>query len=550
MRKYMLLCFIYMSATTLVTQAQSLVMNARIVAPTCRGQSLVVRVELMNSGKSTVVIDANQLGSRIYLDTLKKNARVPSVAYERGADYFPSRHYQPRWVVLKPKEGFSSELLLSLEDEAFFRQGNRFRVGISYQQNAALSDPKGEVWIGAVSSNNVSFPLSDCKRPAVRPQAQYSTQIAQTPQVSYLTTDHLGSPRVITDQLGAVTNRKDFSAFGEETITAQRTSGLKYQPDNIRQDYTGYQKDDESGLEFAQARYYNAGHGRFTSVDPLTASASIRNPQTFNRYSYVLNSPYKFVDPLGLLSSSTGACGQWCPGYSSSSWSGIIPFDSLEGRGGQVLQSAKPPPPPPDHEAQHNAEPPPAPTAEENAEPSVFNKFTVILAYGESGSGDNNLGENLKRAALTRGVELEAQGFAVIYAPISTKEGFQGVLDTAAQTYYPTVGIELWAHGANDRIYIGTVTSNSNKILMEDVKNLKNSSKTLSYIRMHSCYTGKRDDGIAAALANQLKITVYAPTEGTIFSSKPDRITHRGIFPNKGPAYLIPDGGSWRKFPL
>ena len=54
-------------------------------------------------------------------------------------------------------------------------------------------------------------------------------------------------------------------------------------------------------MEYAQARYYNPAHGRFTSVDPLTASATIKNPQTFNRYSYVLNSPYKFTDPLGLL---------------------------------------------------------------------------------------------------------------------------------------------------------------------------------------------------------------------------------------------------------
>ncbi len=145
--------------------------------------------------------------------------------------------------------------------------------------------------------------------------AEYSTQISQTPQVSYLTTDHLGSPRVITDQLGAVKDRKDFSAFGEESISAQRSGNAEYTAaDQLRKNYTGYEKDTESGLEFAQARYYNPTHGRFTSVDPLTASASIRNPQTFNRYAYVLNSPYKFVDPLGLISETTGACGSRCPG--------------------------------------------------------------------------------------------------------------------------------------------------------------------------------------------------------------------------------------------
>ncbi len=131
--------------------------------------------------------------------------------------------------------------------------------------------------------------------------AEYSTQQTATPQVSYLTADHLGSPRIITDNIGKVIARKDFNAFGDETNSAQRTTALGYKPEEIRQDYTGYQKDDESGLEFAQARYYNNKHGRFTSVDPLTASANVKDPQTFNRYSYAMNSPYKFTDPLGLI---------------------------------------------------------------------------------------------------------------------------------------------------------------------------------------------------------------------------------------------------------
>ena len=134
--------------------------------------------------------------------------------------------------------------------------------------------------------------------------------MAQTPQVSYLTSDHLGSPRVITNQLGAVTTRKDYMAFGEETYTTQRTTPLGYDNQSeTRKGYTGYEKDDESGLDFAQARYYNSKHGRFTSVDPLMASANVKDPQTFNRYSYAMNSPYKFTDPLGLISSSTGANG-------------------------------------------------------------------------------------------------------------------------------------------------------------------------------------------------------------------------------------------------
>ncbi len=153
--------------------------------------------------------------------------------------------------------------------------------------------------------------------------AEYSTKLAETPQVNYLTMDHLGSARITTGAGGGIVSRKDFSAFGEKTITAQRTEGLGYAPDEVRQDYTGYQKDAESGLEFAQARYYNSQHGRFTSVDPLAASGTIKDPQTFNRYSYSLNNPYKFTDPLGLTPNSCGTQQSSCEGGTGSGSSNI-----------------------------------------------------------------------------------------------------------------------------------------------------------------------------------------------------------------------------------
>ena len=153
--------------------------------------------------------------------------------------------------------------------------------------------------------------------------AEYSTTVTPTQQakVSYLTADHLGSPRVITDQYGRITSRKDFTAFGDEIVTPQRVGGPNgngYDPPNVRQDYTGYPKDNESSLEFAQARYYNAAHGRFTSIDPMTASATIKNPQTLNRYSYALDSPYKFTDPLGLIATATNSIAiDGCPNTQS-----------------------------------------------------------------------------------------------------------------------------------------------------------------------------------------------------------------------------------------
>jgi RHS repeat-associated protein len=121
--------------------------------------------------------------------------------------------------------------------------------------------------------------------------------------IRWLVTDQLGTPRIILDESGslATVSRHDYLPFGEELFagTGGRTTSQGYTAsDNVRQKFTGYEHDTETGLEFAQARYYASQQGRFTSVDsgPFTPA----DPQNWNRYSYVQNSPLKFVDPTGL----------------------------------------------------------------------------------------------------------------------------------------------------------------------------------------------------------------------------------------------------------
>jgi RHS repeat-associated protein len=137
--------------------------------------------------------------------------------------------------------------------------------------------------------------------------AEYSTQQSANPTVSYLTTDHLGTPRVITDKNGNVISRRDMMPFGEDLYAGvgSRTgdNGQKYSSslDDIRQKFTGYPKDKETNLDFAEARYYNNLYGRFTAVDPLLASGKSMNPQTFNRYVYTMNQPIRKTDKSGLI---------------------------------------------------------------------------------------------------------------------------------------------------------------------------------------------------------------------------------------------------------
>jgi RHS repeat-associated protein len=64
--------------------------------------------------------------------------------------------------------------------------------------------------------------------------------------------------------------------------------------------FTGKERDAETGLDYFGARYYSGAQGRFISVDPLIVSnINATMPQSWNRYSYVGNNPFRNVDPTG-----------------------------------------------------------------------------------------------------------------------------------------------------------------------------------------------------------------------------------------------------------
>ena len=138
--------------------------------------------------------------------------------------------------------------------------------------------------------------------------AEYSN-VGTNGGTSYLMADMLGTPRVVmgTNAAGAtVKARHDYLPFGEEIGGPQvefkggRGAGQMYGADTLRQKFTGQERDAESELDYFLARDYAPGQGRFTSVDPLIASARLGDPQSWNRYTYVINNPLRLVDPSGM----------------------------------------------------------------------------------------------------------------------------------------------------------------------------------------------------------------------------------------------------------
>jgi RHS repeat-associated protein len=79
---------------------------------------------------------------------------------------------------------------------------------------------------------------------------------------------------------------------------------------SMTQRFTGKERDAETGLDYFGARYFSGAQGRFTSVDPSMLSTVLANPQSWNRYTYALNNPLKYVDPNGGALGGIGRCQQ------------------------------------------------------------------------------------------------------------------------------------------------------------------------------------------------------------------------------------------------
>ena len=100
--------------------------------------------------------------------------------------------------------------------------------------------------------------------------------------------DHLGSTRSLSKLDKSLFEAYDFLPFGEELGTISWGTTHKF---------TGHERDQESGLDDTLFRKFASRYGRWLSPDPLDGDPL--DPESWNRYAYVRNSPLIFADPLG-----------------------------------------------------------------------------------------------------------------------------------------------------------------------------------------------------------------------------------------------------------
>ena len=112
----------------------------------------------------------------------------------------------------------------------------------------------------------------------------------------YVYADHLNTPRTVTTQSNRVLWSWVSDPFGNGApITSNDDSGNPYQY-NLR--FPGQYYDQETGLHYNMARYYNPAIGRYTQSDPIGFGGGV------NSYAYVGGNPVSFFDTNGYVKAS------------------------------------------------------------------------------------------------------------------------------------------------------------------------------------------------------------------------------------------------------
>ncbi len=121
--------------------------------------------------------------------------------------------------------------------------------------------------------------------------------------------DHLGTPRLMTDSLNKPVWQWPYSAFGNNKPTgilrptASATGAFTNQPNLLATQnpaavldlrFPGQMADEETGLFYNYFRNYLPGQGRYTQNDPIGLDGGL------NRFGYVGGNPLTRSDPEGL----------------------------------------------------------------------------------------------------------------------------------------------------------------------------------------------------------------------------------------------------------
>ncbi len=230
------------------------------------------------------ILNKSDLGSYIYED------KHPQAVTGVGSDYFV---YDANGSLTEENEAY---YLYDERGQMSFSKGGSAAVYYFYDEsgerlNKLFDDNHAQAYVNQYYEAEVlKGELVDSSRYVYVGPLKVAT-VGSDDVVAFHHEDHLSGASVTTGENGQVLELVDYYPYGEVRIE-QKNEG--YENDYL---YTGQERDEETDLMYYGARYYDPVVGRFMSVDPWGGDLS--NPQTLNKYAYVVNNPLKYVDPTG-----------------------------------------------------------------------------------------------------------------------------------------------------------------------------------------------------------------------------------------------------------
>ena len=133
--------------------------------------------------------------------------------------------------------------------------------------------------------------------------AEYGNLTAPDSGTKYISVDHLGSTRLVTDTGQNQEICYDYLPFGEQIAsgTDGRTSScFTSAATPLTQKFTGKERDTETGLDFFRPGICHRPRGASPAPTRLgNFVANAADPQSWNMYAYARNNPLAFIDPSG-----------------------------------------------------------------------------------------------------------------------------------------------------------------------------------------------------------------------------------------------------------
>ncbi len=192
------------------------------------------------------------------------------------------------------------ETIIEGDEQAIFNYGaNQERVKADYI-NTVLGTTKTRYYVGNYEKETDGTNTRETHY-VTAPSGLVGMYVIETglpDKMYYAYTDHLGTPKTITNESGAIVFEQNYDPWGQSrNANTWNYTSIATPPNWLYRGFTGHEHLPQFSLINMNGRLYDPQNARMLNVDPVLQDPT--NSQNHNKYTYALNNPLKYTDPTG-----------------------------------------------------------------------------------------------------------------------------------------------------------------------------------------------------------------------------------------------------------